>query len=64
MNIHIWLIIFAIFTAMVSWIGMCFKRDSESGKVRFHFEPIKKWWWLPIALFIVFELGHWVGNPY
>ena len=60
MNIHIWLIIFAIFTAMVSWIGMCFKIDR--GKVRFHFDPIKRWWWLPIAMFLVFELGHFLGT--
>jgi len=62
MNIHIWLIIFAIFTAMVIWSDMCFKRGGENNKVRFHFEPIKQWWWLPIAMFLVFELGWFLGN--
>ena len=47
---------------MVIWSDMCFKRGGENNKVRFHFEPIKQWWWLPIAMFLVFELGWFLGN--
>jgi hypothetical protein len=60
MNIHVWIILFAFFSSSLMWSGLCYKRD-EKGKVRFNYDKLKQWWWLPIAMFLIFELGYCSG---